>query len=172
MNQDMNWINKEWTPVKGEVIFSELLDELELTPGKILELTKSNDSTMLTAKPIGKWSVHEHSGHLLTMESLWIARLDDYALGNPTLRPWNGHNQDTESAQFNRHRLGKIIEDLEDIRSAHVRMLRSYESRARSLVSRHERLQQDFRLIDHIHFMLEHDLHHLKAIEILLSQST
>lgn len=85
---------------------------MKCTAEQINDLIREVSVHKLTTKPDHKWSVNEHIGHLLTMESLWIARLDDFVLGRETLRPWNGNNSDTEAGAFNRQRAAKILEDL------------------------------------------------------------
>jgi uncharacterized damage-inducible protein DinB len=122
-------------------------------------------------KPEGKWSIKEHVGHLLTIESLWIARLDDFAMGKATLRPWNGTNADTDAGEFNKQRLAKIFEDFESIRTAHVKMIEFYLPKQDDLSSFHEGKQIKMTLRDHLEVMANHDLQHIDIIKNRLNQA-
>jgi uncharacterized damage-inducible protein DinB len=164
----MNWLDRTWNFDLATGTYSKQLDRLECTPADLACLLENASSEVLLAKPLGKWSVHEHTGHLLTMESLWIARLDDFVMEREFLRPWNGHNEDTDAADFNRHRLGKLMEDFTQIRLAQVKMLRTLASVAETITARHDRLDRTMRLVDHVYFIAEHDAHHLAAIRLLL----
>lgn len=121
-------------------------------------------------KPQSKWSIKEHVGHLLTIESLWIARLDDFALGKETLRPWNGTNADTDAGEFNKQRLAKIFEDFESIRQAHVKMIEFYLPKQDELSSFHEGKQMKMTLRDHLGVMANHDLQHIDIIKNRINQ--
>lgn len=161
----MNWLNKTWNFERSIAQYMENLDFLGHSPASIRTMISGKSENQLTSKPDGKWSINEHIGHLLTMESLWIARLDDFVLSKSILRPWNGTNADTDAGEFNKQRSGKILEDLETIRSVHVAALRKLEYKATELKCHHERLGRDLNLADHILFMKEHDEHHLQMIQ-------
>jgi uncharacterized damage-inducible protein DinB len=164
----MNWISRQWEFGRTVEDTLESLQVLSGTAGKMQAITQGRDIEKLRQRIDGKWSVNEHAGHLLTMESLWIARLDDFVLGRTTLRPWNGTNADTEAAEFNRQRLGKIISDFAEIRSNHLQLLKKYQPAFLTMQAFHERLQRTLTLADHLHFMAEHDRHHLSTIEKLI----
>jgi uncharacterized damage-inducible protein DinB len=164
----MNWISRQWE--FGQTA-EDALDSLQLLSGtaeKMHALVHRSDPEKLRQRVDDKWSVNEHAGHLLTMESLWIARLDDFVLGRPTLRPWNGTNADTEAAEFNRQRLGKIISDFAEIRASHLQLLEKFRPAFLSMQAYHERLNRTMTLADHLYFMAEHDRHHLSTIEKLI----
>lgn len=167
MNQE-KWLNRTWQFGQNEDCFDSIVESLSQTPGVIQNLIRDSDTGLLIHKSESAWSVNEHIGHLLTMESLWIARLDDFVMKNATLRPWNGHNQDTDAGQFNSQRASKILEDFADIRQAHLNLLSKYSEKRTSMTAFHERLGQIFTLCDHLMFMLEHDRHHLQTITHLL----
>lgn len=161
----MKWLDRTWDFTTAKLSPEVCMEELRKTPEKLRQLVTGADPEMLVQKHDGKWSVHEHAGHLLTMESLWIARLDDYILRRETLRPWNGTNADTEAALFNRQRLGKIIDDFSEVRNSHLNYLKQFVHLASDYSSYHERLQQHMTLADHLYFMVEHDHHHLASIK-------
>jgi hypothetical protein len=49
-----------------------------------------------------KWSAQEHAGHLLDLEALWMARVDDYLSGASQLTVADLSNRKTFEAQHNR----------------------------------------------------------------------
>ncbi|MBX7053268.1 MAG: DinB family protein, partial [Flavobacteriales bacterium] len=159
----MNWLDKKWEFGIWQDVYDDHLQILKTTPERIHELIAGIPAEKLILRTDGKWSVNEHIGHLLTMESLWIARLDDLVLGHKNLRPWNGTNEDTEAAGFNRQRTGKILEDLEDIRLPHYTMLQKLKDKSGEISAFHERLQTRINLADHVMFIATHDQHHLNT---------
>ena len=115
-------IKNQFTIVMIENQVNALLDNILTLKNLISNI--SEDKAEL--KPDQKWSVKEHVGHLLTIESLWIARLDDFAMGKATLRPWNGTNADTEAGEFNKQRLAKIFEERDNAASLGLQLKRLY----------------------------------------------
>jgi len=154
-------IKNQFTIVMIENQVNALLDNILTLKNLISNI--SEDKAEL--KPDQKWSIKEHVGHLLTIESLWIARLDDFAMGKATLRPWNGTNADTDAGEFNKQRLPKIFEDFESIRSAHVKMIEFYLPKQDELSSFHEGKQKKMTLRDHIEVMANHDRQHIDIIK-------
>jgi len=57
------------------------------TPARMEDLLGSAVPHLLIAKPGGKWSVQEHAGHLLDLEPLWMARVDDFLRGGGATEP-------------------------------------------------------------------------------------
>jgi uncharacterized damage-inducible protein DinB len=172
-----NWIAVRTTfaATRNEFQYSIIMAENQ--PNALLEniLTLKNLVSNLSEefaeqKPQSKWSIKEHVGHLLTIESLWIARLDDFALGKETLRPWNGTNADTDAGEFNKQRLAKIFEDFESIRQAHVKMIEFYLPKQDELSSFHEGKQMKMTLRDHLGVMANHDLQHIDIIKNRINQ--
>ena len=50
------------------------------TPARLEEMLRkvTTKAHVLVAKPQKKWSAQEHAGHLLDLEPLWMARVDDF----------------------------------------------------------------------------------------------
>lgn len=168
----MNWTDRGFETGKSAQDFTAALGRLSATPLRLGHLLSTAAEPMLSNKPAGKWSVKEQVGHLLVMESLWIARLDDLVLGRAVLRPWNGTNADTDAAGFNNQQADSILSAFTSIRSAMVAYLHELESRCLAYSAWHERLQCRFSLADHACFVADHDDHHLEAITQLVGFST
>ena len=145
--------------------FGAIVQHLKETPDKLEEVIANMPADVLVFKPEGKWSIQEHIGHLLCIESLWIARLDDLVLGHESVRPWNGTNADTDAARFNEQNIKAILRDFKNIRDMHATMLQGLTDKAEILVSRHPDNGKTLRLLDHVWMMLQHDREHLEIIQ-------
>ena len=124
---------------------------------------------VLQAKPEGKWSAQEHAGHLLDLDSLWQARVEDFAADRQTLTVADLTNRKTDEAAHNTRALPEI---LAAFRAARRQLLNSIENSPPTAFSRtipHPRLQQPMRLVDHLYFAAEHDDHHLARIREMIN---
>jgi uncharacterized damage-inducible protein DinB len=128
------------------------------------EMLRGVTRELLHRKPADKWSAQEHAGHLLDLEPLWMARVDDFLAGGDVLTVADLTNRKTHEANHNRR---DLIEILAEFRAARLRLadrVSRFEPAlfARSMV--HPRLKQPMRLVDHLYFVAEHDDHHLARI--------
>jgi uncharacterized damage-inducible protein DinB len=158
-----------WFERKFEFSFSlDLLPNLRArlrgTPARLEETIRSHSREILTAKLRGKWSAQEHVGHLLDLESLWLARLEDYVADRGQLTPADLTNRKTDEANHN----GRPLEQLlVEFRVARTTLLKRVDELDASLFARalpHPRLKTPMRLVDHLYFVAEHDDHHLARI--------
>ena len=118
-----------------------------------------------------KWSAQEHAGHLVDLEPLWLARVEDYVAGSEQLTPTDLNNRQTHEAHYNAHHRQRI---LADFRAARERLLERVDELNVSLFARsipHPRLKTPMRLVDHLYFVAEHDDHHLARIWELIHPS-
>jgi uncharacterized damage-inducible protein DinB len=143
------------------------------TPARVEEIARGAAREVLVRKPCEheKWSAQEHAGHLLDLESLWMARVEDYLTGAPQLTAADLSNRKTHEAQHNRR---AVVEILADFRSARSRLVGRVEKIDPSDLARtllHPRMQTPMRLVDHLYFVAEHDDHHLAHIWELIQTS-
>jgi uncharacterized damage-inducible protein DinB len=128
------------------------------------DLLRGRSSRTLTAKAEGKWSAQENAGHLLDLEPLWLARVNDYVTASAELAPADLSNRQTDEANHNIRALDEI---LAEFRSAREMLLHRVAELGPPLPARsipHPRLRIPMRLIDHLYFVAEHDDHHLARI--------
>jgi uncharacterized damage-inducible protein DinB len=134
------------------------------TPARLEEALGGRSREILIRKPLEKWSAQEHAGHLLDLEPLWLARVEDYVAARNQLTAADLQNRRTDKANHN----GRLLEQiLTDFRTARKRLLKRVEELDASLFSRalpHPRLKTPMRLVDHLYFIAEHDDHHLARI--------
>jgi uncharacterized damage-inducible protein DinB len=133
-------------------------------PARLEEMLRGVPRDELVRKPEGKWSAQEHAGHLLDLESLWMARAEDFLGEGASLTVADLTNRRTHEANHNARELKEL---LAEFRSARIRLVDRVgnlpaERYARSLI--HPRLNQPMRLVDHLYFVAEHDDHHLAKI--------
>jgi uncharacterized damage-inducible protein DinB len=122
----------------------------------------------LILEPGDKWSAQEHAGHLLDLESLWVARVDDFAAGGDTLTAADLHNRKTEEANHNTRDVGEILCAFRAARRGLLDRVSALPSDAFGRWMLHPRLKQPMRLVDHLFFVAEHDDHHLAVISALV----
>jgi uncharacterized damage-inducible protein DinB len=158
-----------WFERKFEFSFSlDLLPNLRArlrgTPARLEETLRGRAREILIAKPQGKWSAQEHAGHLLDLESLWLARLEDYVATRSELTPADLTNRKTDEANHNTLPPEPL---LAEFRAAREMLLTRVDELDASRFGRtlpHPRLKTPMRLLDHLYFIAEHDDHHLARI--------
>jgi uncharacterized damage-inducible protein DinB len=131
---------------------------------RLEEMVRDVRQSLLVGKPGDKWSAQEHAGHLLDLEPLWMARVDDFQVEGNTLTVADLSNRKTHEANHNARDLQAI---LTEFRTARLRLVDRAESFDRARFARaklHPRLNQPMRLVDHLYFVAEHDDHHLAKI--------
>jgi uncharacterized damage-inducible protein DinB len=141
------------------------------TPVRLEEIVRGVSQGVLVGKPEGKWSAQEHAGHLLDLEPLWMARVEDFLGDGETLTVADLSNRKTDEAK---HNARELRETLDEFRAARLRLVERIGKLEPTLYARlrvHPRLKQPMRLVDHLYFVAEHDDHHLAKIWELIQKS-
>ncbi len=171
MSQVPVWFERKFAFTFPVEQYPNLCVRLRGTPARLEEITHGISRDVLIAKTGEKWSAKEHAGHLSDLESLWMARVDDFLAGGDTLTVADLSNRRTYEANHNARPLTEI---LAEFRAARLRLVDRLAKLDPDLYSRsmlHPRLQQPMRLVDHLYFVAEHDDHHLARIWELIQQS-
>ena len=164
MDNVAKWFDRKFEFTFPVELYPNLCMRLRGTPARLEELLRGCDRALLTRKDLDKWSIQEHAGHLVDLESLWLARVEDYLSGAVRLTAADLRNRKTHEANHNANDLSKLLADFRDARS---RLLTRLEDAPQDVLSRtmlHPRMQQPMRLVDHLFFAAEHDDHHLALI--------
>jgi uncharacterized damage-inducible protein DinB len=140
------------------------------TPARLEELGRNADSTTWKAKLQGKWSAQEHAGHLLDLEELWLARVNDFAAGASQLTTADLSNRKTDEANHNARPLSEIFSAFRAARSKLMKRIDSLDAKQLGGSILHPRLKVPMRMVDHLFFVAEHDDHHLAAIWALIQR--
>jgi|SRR5882672_533360 len=166
MNQVPIWFERKFEFTFPVELHPTLCARLRGTPARLDELVRGSPREVLIRKPQEKekWSAQEHAGHLLDLESLWMARVDDYLTGRTELTAADLRNRKTHEANHNARPVDEI---LSGFRAARLQLVDKVETMnpvqfARAML--HPRLKQPMRLVDHLYFVAEHDDHHLACI--------
>jgi uncharacterized damage-inducible protein DinB len=164
MSQISAWFERQFEFTFPVEQYPNLCVRLRGAPARIEEMLRDISRDVLVRKSGNQWSAQEHAGHLLDLESLWMARVDDFLRGGDTLTAADLTNRRTFEANHN-SRASKEI--LAEFRAARFRLLERLETFEPAVFSRwllHPRLKQPMRLVDHLYFVAEHDDHHLARI--------
>lgn len=169
MSQPSVWYERKFEFSFSIELLPNLLARLRGTPARLEEALRNRPHEILTQKPQQKWSAQEHAGHLLDLEPLWLARVNDYVAGSSQLSVTDLTNRKTDEANYNAHALEQILSHFRVNRQKLLNRVNELESAlfARSIT--HPRLKIPMRLVDHLYFVAEHDDHHLAQIWQLLN---
>ena len=111
MSQVPIWFERKFEFSFPAELHPNLLARLRGTPARFEEELRGRSREVLVRKPQEKWSAQEHSGHLLDLEPLWLARVDDYVAGSAQLTAADLKNRKTDEANHNARPLEGILAD-------------------------------------------------------------
>jgi uncharacterized damage-inducible protein DinB len=171
MEQVAKWFERKFEFTFPVELYPNLLMRLRGTPARLDELLRNVPREVLTQKATDRWSAQEHAGHLLDLEPLWLARVEDYLAGGDKLTAADLSNRKTHEADHNARRIGEILSSFRAERRRLIDRTEKLDSAAFVRSKLHPRLKQPMRLVDHLYFVAEHDDHHLAKIWELTAQS-
>src|SRR6516225_6921112 len=116
MNKVTIWFERKFDFSFPAELLPNLLARLRGTPARLEEALRGQAHGSLTTKPNGKWSAQEQAGHLLDLEPLWHARLNDYVNGTAQLTAADLQNRKTDEANHNSKPLEKILSEFRSAR--------------------------------------------------------
>jgi uncharacterized damage-inducible protein DinB len=163
------WFDRKFDYFVPQELLPNVLVRLRGTPARLEEMLRDRPREVLIRRPGQKWSAQEHAGHLLDLESLWLARVGDFETGGDQLTVADLTNRKTDEANHNARKPSEILRALRDARDILLNRVDLLEERAFTRAILHPRLKSPMRLIDHLHFVAEHDDHHLARIWELLN---
>lgn len=163
------WFERKFEFTFPAELLPNLLTRLRGTPARLDETLRNRPHNLLSAKPDGKWSAQEHAGHLVDLEPLWLARVNDFAAaGVEQLTPADLQNRRTDEADHNARPLEDILFRFRTHRIQLLNRIAQLEQQSDAgpftRTIPHPRLKTPMRLVDHLYFVAEHDDHHLALI--------
>jgi uncharacterized damage-inducible protein DinB len=164
MSQVANWFERKFEFSFPVELHPNLCVRLRGTSARLEELVRGCPRELLIRRPQEKWSAQEHAGHLLDLEPLWMARVDDFLAGGDVLTVADLSNRKTHEAN---HNARDVAEILAEFRKARLRLVDRVGELDPELFARtmlHPRLKKPLRMVDHLYFVAEHDDHHLAKI--------
>lgn len=162
--QVATWYERKFAFAFPVELFPNLIVRLRGTPARLEEILRNRSREVLTHKPNGKWSAQEHAGHLLNLEPLWLARVEDYVGSAQQLSVADLSNRKTDEANYNAYKLEEILADFRKARTTLANRAAEIDPALHARVIPHPRLKQPMRFVDHLYFVAEHDDHHLAKI--------
>jgi len=166
----MKWIDRKFEFDFPVDVYPELIERLDSTPNSLKALIMDLPRQVLTQKFLGNWSIQENAGHLITVENLFLGRLDDYEAGSKELRPAKVDGSRTNAAVYNEWQIDKILAEFEFKRNHYLSRLKNHKPEFFGKVSWHPRLAKPMRVCDMLYFQAEHDDHHIVKIQDLKTQ--
>jgi len=163
------WFERKFDFTFPIELHPNLCARLRGTPARLEEVLRGAARDSLVKKTQEKWSAQEHAGHLLDLEPLWSARVDDYVAGGTELTTADLQNRKTHEANHNARPLDDILKAFRDARRRLLNRVETMDSELFARTMLHPRLKQPMRLVDHLYFVAEHDDHHLAFIWGLLN---
>ena len=165
------WFERRWDFVNIPDTYESTLTRLSAAIPALRDLTGDIPQDALRLRPGGKWSVKEHIGHLIVLEPLWRVRFEDILENRQEMTVADTRNMATWEGSFNDRDLGDLLAQFSGERMSTIRLLESMGTPDHSKSSRHPRLGQPFRIVDHAFFIAEHDSHHIERIREIKATS-
>src|ERR1035438_5427697 len=111
MNRPPIWFERKFEFAFPVEQHPNVCARLRGTPARLEEIVRGAARDVLIRKPgeNEKWSAQEHAGHLLDLEPLWMARVDDYLANAPNLTVADLSNRKTCEAQHNQRPIEEIL---------------------------------------------------------------
>lgn len=159
------WFDRKFDLGLGAEQFDEQLNRLARFPAVLRQVLDNYSKAITTVKPDGKWSVNENVGHLLLLEPLWCKRFQEIKDGLGKMSPADLNNTATDESSFNESQIKDLLECFQAEREKTVLLLQSFSQKDLLKQSIHPRLDRPMTVIDMVHFVAEHDEHHLRAIQ-------
>jgi len=155
------WTDRTFRFDMPEHLFPTVIERLRGTPARIEDKVRDLPAALLTHRDGDAWSIQEHIGHLLDLDEIHSARLDDFLAGAEVLRAADVTNRKTWEAHYNERPVGDLLNGFRRERNRFVARLDAWDPDLLAITARHPRLHQPMRVVDMAFFTAEHDDHHL-----------
>ena len=169
MVRRVDWLEREFSFDHLSVgMLPFLIERLRSAPAPAADHVRLLQPETLTRRDGKDWSIQEHVGHLLDLESLGAGRMDDFQASRPVLRPADMTNRATEQAGHNAKPIEAVLKAFRTAREEFVRRLEACDEAFASRRAVHPRLEKEMRVVDLAYFVAEHDAYHLAIISELI----
>ena len=109
MTHTENWLEKRFDFDFPASRYVEFVEFLRATPDRLEALVARLPADVLVRRDEDDWSLQENAGHFLSVEGLFLGRLDDYLNDAPVLRPARFEENATDQADYNHKEIGWIL---------------------------------------------------------------
>ncbi len=172
------WFERKFEFSFPAALYPNIRVRLIGTPARLEDMLRNAVRDRLIRKPLEsgpleevkeKWSAQEHAGHLLDLEPLWTARVNDFAKGGSELTVADLTNRGTTEANHNAMPIAQILADFRKARAQLIDRADELDPAHFAHTLLHPRMKTPMRLVDHLFFVAEHDDHHLAKIWELIN---
>ena len=162
------WLERTFSFGLPTQLAPNLLERLRGTPARLEEKFTSVGDAVTHRPESDKWSIQEHVGHLLDVESLWAKRFEEFKNAMETLTAAEITGRRTWQANYNAVPLEKILREFRAARQGVVRFLELMPAECFERKALHPRLNTMISPVDLMYFAAEHDDYHLMQITRLM----
>ena len=159
------WFNRTFPTITDDGQLPSIIERLTGTPLRLEEKVLQFSDEFLIKFQDDDWSIQEHAGHLLNLESLWFSRFTDIITGAAELQTADLTNQSTYDAKYNEQSIENIVDTFREVRNQLILLLQAVKEEDLKKQSLHPRLGTPMKIIDLAYFVAEHDDHHLAKIQ-------
>ncbi|MFN0158280.1 MAG: DinB family protein [Bacteroidota bacterium] len=164
------WVERSFKFDLPLAMFPGVVERLRGTPARLADRLGGLPEDIRRQRSGDGWSIQEHAGHLLELESLWSERIKEFANGVHVLRAADMSNRKTTEAGYNNKLIADILLSFKNARLEMIAVLEALDEEAIRRTAMHPRLMQPMNVLDFAFFVAEHDDHHLvKITEILVA---
>jgi uncharacterized damage-inducible protein DinB len=161
------WVDRKFDFEFNFSIYPEFIQRLRAMPDTLESLIASIPQDLHKIKINQEWSIQENVGHLITVDALFIGRLEDYESGAKSLRPADVSGSRTNKENYNSDIIQNLLKIFREKRMGYILRLENTDSNLFNKTAWHPRLNKSMRLCDMLYFQAEHDAHHLDKIKYL-----
>ena len=150
MSSNPRWFDRKFEFSIPQEQLPNVRARLRGTPARLEEVLRDEALLRLIARSGTQWSAQEQAGHLLDLETLWLARVRDFAAGATELTAADLTNRKTDEANHNAASVTSILDGFRAARGQLLAAVDAVPPEAHSRTIPHPRLRQPMRLIDHL----------------------
>lgn len=163
----------KWTERKFDFGFRReylpfMLERIKATAPRLEEMVEGFSEEQLATQSSGQWSVKQHIGHLIDLEELHQARVEQFKEGLTELRAADMSNKKTYEADHNAKRVADLVKELRKVRKHFIQSIEAIPETQLDTKALHPRLKTEITITDLVYFVAEHDNHHLMIVSNLL----
>jgi len=162
------WTSRSFDQKLDVELFPSVLERFHSAPARADEIGGEASDELRKAKPVGKWSLQEHVGHLLDLEELGEQRLAAFLARAETLPAADMSNRKTQDANHNEANWWDLTERFRAARAELVQKLEALPADVIAHQALHPRLKRMMNVVEWVFFMCEHDDHHLAHMRMQL----
>lgn len=145
-----------------------LLERVQGTSARLSELLARQPLETVHLSVQGKWSVIEHVGHLITLQDRFEGRVEDFEYQRPSLCDINLSDQEPIIRGHRLRSVGDVLEEFRLKRQAFAKRVEGLHKAAMEHVAYHPCQGTRMRPVDMLHWIAEHDDHHLASMRALV----